>query len=699
MRWSLRTKAILLFFVLVLLAVGITSTVDVWYTCNLLNESNVEDIQAEADKFAYAGQLAMAVKDLNELERLASSFISESSVCFLAVYDANSEKPIIQQVRDQNLWTIYLSGEGEGSAYVSAQRPIVLADLKDDSLAIFLDESQTQAGGKSQATEQVLGHVVIARSTEEINEALKRQILVTTASVFIVLILGGLGIYLSINTWSVRLNKLVAASASMSRGDFDCEIPPAAPDEVGRLAGAFEHMRQAVRQHDSELRSLNDNLQQRVEQRTAALVEAKNAAEQSAVSLQLQQRLLREVIDNIPLYVMWKDRRGVYRGCNNAVAELLGCASPDEVIGKTDRDLPHAPCFSKTACEQEQQVIETGKPVLMVEESLTISDDQTTHMLSSRVPLCDADGRVVGVLTTCADISDHKRIEVEREQLHARLVDASRQAGMAEVATGVLHNVGNVLNSINISTTVLGDCLRQSKTASLIKVVQLLKEHQGQLDQYMHNDPKGRQLVPYLHKLNEMIELERNQMIDEIRQLAENVEHIKHIVTMQQSLARTGSAIESVSLPSVLDEAVQINLSALQRHRIPIDRQIEPNLPLINTDKHKVIQILVNLISNAKYAMQHMAPADKQLMLRIDRCDEGMRIRVTDNGIGIAADNLTRIFSHGFTTRTDGHGFGLHYGALAARELGGDLSVSSDGPDCGATFTLVLPLQATPVAV
>ncbi len=698
MHWSLRFKAIILYFMLVLLAVGVTSTVDAWNIRRLLNESHHEDTEAEATNFAYISQLAMAVKDRQELERLVDSFTSEPSICFLAVYDADSSDPFVLKVRDEQAWHLYLSGQQDGDSHMSARQPIILPITQDSSLAMFSDSGNTTDPAGANDAGQVVGYVVIGHSTREMNEALNQQMWTTVISMIIMMAVGGLGIYLGINAWSSRLNELVAASGSMSHGDFDCEIPPEAPDEIGRLAGAIDHMRKAVRQRDTELRSLNENLQQRVEQRTAALAEAKNAAEQAALSLQLQQRLLREVIDNIPLYVMWKDCRGVYRGCNNAVARLLGCSSPDEVVGKTDRDFPFAPCFADTVREQEQQVIETGKPILMVEETVPVSEHHQCQMLSSRVPLRDTEGHVVGVLATCADISDRKRIEAEREQLNARLVDASRQAGMAEVATGVLHNVGNVLNSINISTTVLNDSLRQSKTASLSKVVQLLEDHQGHLDEYMHDDPKGRQLVPYLHKLHNLMEQEKEQMLEEIRQLGENVEHIKHIVTMQQSLARTGSAIERISLPKVVEEAVQINLAALQRHQIPITRNIDPDLPAISTDKHKLIQILVNLISNAKYAMQHMAPAEKRLTLSIERIENGVRLQVTDNGAGIAPENLTRIFSHGFTTRTDGHGFGLHYGALAARELGGELSVTSDGLGCGATFTLILPLQPTPVA-
>jgi signal transduction histidine kinase len=82
----------------------------------------------------------------------------------------------------------------------------------------------------------------------------------------------------------------------------------------------------------------------------------------------------------------------------------------------------------------------------------------------------------------------------------------------------------------------------------------------------------------------------------------------------------------------------------------------------------------------------------KQVTLRVASGEGRVRVSVIDNGVGIPAENLTRIFNQGFTTRKDGHGFGLHSGALAARELGGSLHVHSDGAGQGASFTLELPL-------
>ena len=181
-------------------------------------------------------------------------------------------------------------------------------------------------------------------------------------------------------------------------------------------------------------------------------------------------------------------------------------------------------------------------------------------------------------------------------------------------------------------------------------------------------------------------------LLEELEQLRHHIEHVNQIVAMQQSYAKVAGAEECVEVSQLIDDALQINAAALDRHAIHLQRELEP-MPPILVDKHKVLQILINLIRNAKYAVSESERIDKQLRVRAFSRDGQICIQVIDNGVGIPAENLTRIFGHGFTTRRDGHGFGLHSGALAARELGGSLSAASDGPNLGATFTLALPLK------
>jgi signal transduction histidine kinase len=136
---------------------------------------------------------------------------------------------------------------------------------------------------------------------------------------------------------------------------------------------------------------------------------------------------------------------------------------------------------------------------------------------------------------------------------------------------------------------------------------------------------------------------------------------------------------------------LRLNAGAMERHQVQVIREYF-DVPPILVDKHKVLQILVNLIRNAKYALDDRGHSDKRMVLQIGQNGNNMvKISVIDNGVGIAPENLTRIFEHGFTTRKEGHGFGLHNGALAARELGGALIAHSDGTGKGATFTLELP--------
>jgi signal transduction histidine kinase len=275
-------------------------------------------------------------------------------------------------------------------------------------------------------------------------------------------------------------------------------------------------------------------------------------------------------------------------------------------------------------------------------------------------------------------------------QTHKRLLDTSRQAGMAEVATGVLHNVGNVLNSVNVSTSLIAEKIQKSKVANVVKVVELMRPHQNDLGNFFANDSKGKQVPEYLAKLAEHLAQEQQEMLKEIGSLLNNVVHIKEIVAMQQGYAKAAGMVESLKASELVEDAIRMNSGAVDRHKIKIIRDFG-EVPVLTTDKHKVLQILVNLIRNSKYACDDSQREDKQITLRLRNGDGRVKISVVDNGIGIPPENLTRIFNHGFTTRKEGHGFGLHSGAIAAHELGGTLVAHSEGIGRGATFTLELP--------
>jgi signal transduction histidine kinase len=279
------------------------------------------------------------------------------------------------------------------------------------------------------------------------------------------------------------------------------------------------------------------------------------------------------------------------------------------------------------------------------------------------------------------------------ETVHKKLRDASHEAGMAEVATNVLHNVGNVLNSVNVSADLVAQQAQTSEAAGLARVVQVLREHEHDLGAFITTDGRGQHLVTHLGNLAEHLQAERTAIVREIESLRANIDHIKDIVTMQQQYAKLSGVKEIVSVVDLVEDSLRLNAGALVRHRVEVIRDFQDS-PMVNLDKHKVLQILVNLVRNAKYACEESQCPERRVTLRVAVERGQARISVIDNGVGIAPENLSRLFIHGFTTRASGHGFGLHSGALAAKELGGSLTVHSEGLGRGATFTLELPLQS-----
>ncbi|KAF2390414.1 DAHL domain-containing protein [Pseudomonas frederiksbergensis] len=303
--------------------------------------------------------------------------------------------------------------------------------------------------------------------------------------------------------------------------------------------------------------------------------------------------------------------------------------------------------------------------------------------------------RVNKALQTANDDLELRVEERTRElkDTQSELLDTARQAGMAEIATNVLHNVGNVLNSVNISADLVTRKLRGSKALGLGKAMQLINEHPADLGSFLSDDPKGKLLPGYLNQLVDAIALEQQGMTDELAQLTKSVDHIKDIVATQQSYAGANSLMEPVQISELLEDALRMNSGALTRHHVTVVKEYT-EVPRVMGDKHRLLLILINLISNAKYAMSDLSDRPRQMTLGVKIVDDSiLQVSVKDDGEGIPAENMTRIFAHGFTTRKEGHGFGLHSCALAAIEMNGHLTAHSDGPGKGALFTLQIPLK------
>ena len=299
----------------------------------------------------------------------------------------------------------------------------------------------------------------------------------------------------------------------------------------------------------------------------------------------------------------------------------------------------------------------------------------------------------IGILSSELD-----RMMEKLARSRAQLAETARAAGMSEIATGVLHNVGNVLNSVNVSANLVARSAGRLNTGDLERMTEILEEHREDLGAFVVSDPRGRHLLPFLGELTRSLGEQKGAILAELASLSQGVEHVIDLVRSQQAFAGRAGLLEPASLAKELDSALNISLQANGGDAgIEVVREYE-DVGAIPVDRHRLMEILVNLIQNAKQAMDEADGSDRRLVLRVLRQDgETVRLEVEDSGVGIEEENLTRIFNHGFTTKADGHGFGLHASANAATEIGGQLHARSPGAGRGAVFSLDLPARAEPV--
>jgi signal transduction histidine kinase len=283
-------------------------------------------------------------------------------------------------------------------------------------------------------------------------------------------------------------------------------------------------------------------------------------------------------------------------------------------------------------------------------------------------------------------------------QSRAALVVAARQAGMSEIATGVLHNVGNVLNSVNVSASIVAEKTRSSAVADLRLAMGAVRESAGDLAKFLERDPRGAHLYPLLVALTEQLSTENATVDLELRRISEGIEHIKILVQSQQSYAGHAGVLEASSIAEIVDSAIEMTAGVVPEISVELVREYE-ELPSCKVERHRLIEILVNLLQNARQAMQPPELAQRRLTVRVRRAGDGQAaIEIEDTGVGIEAGNLQRVFMHGFTTKRDGHGFGLHASANAATEMNATLVAHSDGEGRGARFTLTFPLHSLETA-
>jgi PAS domain S-box-containing protein len=429
------------------------------------------------------------------------------------------------------------------------------------------------------------------------------------------------------------------------------------------------------------LQQENEKLEQRIAERTAEL-------RQSYEALRASEYFYHSLVESLPQVIARKDAQGRYTYANAAFAELLG-RPLEQIVGHTDAEL-YPPGIAAKLQADDRRVLELNQP-LEYEEVVEKDGGPRRYLHVKKVALRGERGEPLGLQTLFWDMTVFRETEEKLKTAQREIVEISRLAGIAEMATGVLHNLGNALTSVKVAMSVAVEGIRGLGVQKVGRVGEMLAHESHRLAEYLATDERGAKLPGYITLLGKALEDERTHALKELKHAADGLEHVAQIVHAQQSNARVAGLVEEVSPAELLEYAWRMNEASLSRHGVSVSRDFMPAAP-VHVQRQKAVQVLVNLVRNACDALKESGRPDKRLVLGLRRGPNGcVQLSVRDNGVGIKSENMVRIFEFGFTTKPNGHGFGLHSSALAAKELGGALLAQSDGPGQGATFTLELP--------
>ncbi|MGD8501366.1 MAG: PAS domain S-box protein, partial [Phycisphaerales bacterium] len=457
----------------------------------------------------------------------------------------------------------------------------------------------------------------------------------------------------------------------------------------GEDVGVIEayHLGGKVKDGDELFLKEEDDLLNAVAEWLGSIAERKKAEEKL--------RLFRNLIERSNDCIFAVDPKwGRFLDVNNRACDSLGYTRKELLNMMTIKDIEES-TPDDSAWQKQMEELRLKSDI--VKQGRYRRKDGTTFFVETSLKLVTKEKQDY-IIAIARDITERKRSEAKLKAAQEKLLETAREVGMAEVATGVLHNVGNVLNSVSVTAESIQKRVRNSKISYLSDVVSLFEEHANELGTFMTTEERGKKLPAFVANLSKELVEEQERCLEALDALTKHVQHVGDIIQLQQSHSKTKGLIEPTSIAELVEDTVQINSEALTRNSVEVKRELA-NLPTLLLDRHKVLQILTNLISNAIYALSKSSREEKILGIYVKEPKNGyIRIDVCDNGVGIPKENLTRIFEHGFTTKKKGHGFGLHSTALSANELDGSIIAHSDGPGKGAVFTVKLPFKTQEAA-
>lgn len=396
----------------------------------------------------------------------------------------------------------------------------------------------------------------------------------------------------------------------------------------------------------------------------------------------------------------------LWRRCPESGRFLSLSPQVDGFLGYTGAEWESHAAFAKERIHpQDLQRVEAARKKALDTGGRYQSEYRFKRKDGTYAVVCE-DGVVLpdaaGHKTVCGVMKDitqrHAQSEMQK-RLHKQQVAAAHEAGRAEIAKSVLHNIGNVLTSLNVSVKLHVEKISASRASNLGKAVRLMREHEDNLARFFEEHPQGRRLPGYLISVSDHLAAENRQLYLDAMGMVQHIEHMRDVIALQQVHGRAAQVEEAVDLAILFEQALALEGDLLRDRDIVIERNFA-DMPLLLLPRNLMLQVLVNLLSNARYAVSAAGVKERRIILSILQPLPGSVIMaVQDTGCGISKSNLKRIFTHGFTTRKDGNGFGLHHAALLVEEMGGTLKAQSDGEGCGSSFIVEFPPRFAPPAM
>ena len=645
---------------------------------------------------------------LEEKGRMLGHFVSLISSDAILGYDFITLNDFMKEITHQKdmVYGVILDNEGKNmTSFLDQDNPIIAETIKNigtnDILKVIAllqgrndilpKEFPIMFNGKEK-----IGSVLVGMSKERLSVQSRDALIEHLTWNLAIIVFLSACIYYVFRFNALRPIKcLIQGSERIAKGDLSKPVRMFSDDELGCLSQSFNQMMEklaaTITEKDDamqQLQELNKYLEDRVNKRT--------------IDLARSETRLRAIIENIGEGVIVIDDHGHIESINPAAERIFGFTS-DQVKGIHSVLLLAEKHLEKIDNKDfyQDEVDGPFQPVNIhqpVEYEGQRANGSTFPMELVVTPMVLGERRMR--VCIARDISQRKETELSLADAQKQLLDAAHKSGMADMATGVLHNIGNILNSVNLSAKEISRLAQDSNIKGLQKANALLETHMEEIDEFLTRNERGKLLPSYYVKLGRALEEEINKIASEAHLLNEKTRMMQDVISTQQEYAGTGYYSEALEITSIIEDAVRVEESSLIKWGIHLTRKYR-DVPLCEVQKTKLLQVITNLIKNAKEAMlqNDVYGKPKEFNIEIGIKDENFAfIKIIDNGCGIEKDNLTKVFSHGFTTKQTGHGFGLHFSANAMIEMGGSLSVSSEGVQKGCQFIITVPVaRLTPM--